>query len=70
MENSRLARQTRRMIVDNKMKQRRISDIGSDFIQIRSCDSIQPINSTGKSFIECGSSYNIDNEYILSKLSI
>jgi hypothetical protein len=58
------------MIVDNKMKQHRISDIGSDSIQIRSCDSIQPTNSTGQSFIECGSSYNIDNEDISSKLSI
>jgi hypothetical protein len=49
MENSRLARHIRRMIVHNKAKWRRICDIESGTSQIKSCNNIQPIDSIGQS---------------------
>ena len=68
MQNLRLARYRRRMIMHNKAKQHRICDIRSGTIQIRSCSSIQPTNSTSQSVTEYGSSYRKNNEDIPSKL--
>ena len=55
------------MIMHNKAKRRRICNIRSDTIQIRSCSSIQPTNLTGQSVTEYGSSYRTNNEDIPSK---
>jgi hypothetical protein len=55
------------MIMHNKAKRRRICDIRSGTIQIRSCNSIQPTTSTGQSVTECESSYRTNNEDIPSK---
>lgn len=66
MQNPRVARYKRRMIMRNKAKRRRICDIRSSTIQIRSCNSIEPTNSTAQSVTECESSYRTSNEDIPS----
>jgi hypothetical protein len=44
-----------------------ILEVALSKIQIRSCSSIQPTNSTGQSVLEYGSSYRTNNEDIPSK---
>jgi hypothetical protein len=53
----------------NEEKQRRISDIGSDSSQIRSCSINRPIDSTVQSLQKHGSSSRTCNEDIPSKLA-
>jgi hypothetical protein len=69
MENSTLARQRRKTIMHNKAKRYRISDIGSDSSQIRSCSINQPTDSSTQSLTEHGSSSRTCNEDIPSKLA-
>jgi hypothetical protein len=69
MENSTLARQRRLTIMHKKAKQCRISGIGSDSNQIRSCSINQPTYLTAQSLTEHGSSSRTRNDDIPSKLT-